>query len=225
MYFSRVEFHRELSKTSLFGQLMTGNTYAAHQLLWELFPDEPAEKRDFVFRQEMKGRWPVFYLVSKRKPQKTSMFSSVSCKVYNPVLRMGEQLAFSLRANPVVARKAEGKKHSPKHDVWMDAKREGQSQGLKGDKLLVFIEGRAKNWLSYRGEMNGFSVTPLDVDLQGYQQHRIYKKRSGKPIRYSTVDFQGLLTVEEPDAMQKTLFNGIGKAKGFGCGLMLVRRV
>lgn len=225
MYFSRVELQRDLSTASLFGQLMTGNTYAAHQLLWKLFPDDPDVQRDFIFRQEMKGGWPTFYLVSRRKPQNVDLFSSVACKEYNPVLRVGEQLDFSLRANPVVARKAEGKKHSPKHDVWMDAKKEGQAQMLEGSELLSFIDGQVKNWLSLRGEASGFSVLTSGVDLQGYQQHRVYKKKFGKPIRYSSVDFQGVLTVEDPDAMQKTLFNGIGKAKGFGCGLMLVRRI
>lgn len=224
MYFSRVELQRELSTASLFGQLMSGNTYAAHQLLWELFPDDPDAQRDFIFRQEMKGGWPIFYLVSKRQPQNGDLFSSVACKKYNPALRVGEQLAFSLRANPVVARKVEGKKHSSKHDVWMDAKREGQVQGLEGAGLLLFIEGQVKNWLSVRGRANGFSVLTSGVDLLGYQQHRVYKKKSEKPIRYSSVDFQGVLTVEDPDAIQKVLFDGIGKAKGFGCGLMLVRR-
>ena len=225
MYFSRVELQRNLSTASLFGQLMSGNTYAAHQFLWELFPDDPDAKRDFIFHQEMKGGWPIFYLVSKRKPQKVDLFSSVVCKEYNPVLRVGDQLAFSLRANPVIAKKIEGKKHSSKHDVWMDAKRAGQAQGLEGYDLLSFIEGQVKNWLSTRGETNGFSISMSEVDLLGYQQHRVYKKKLAPPIRYSSVDFQGVLTVEDPDVMQKVLFNGIGKAKGFGCGLMLVRRV
>lgn len=225
MFFSRAELQNDLSIASLFGQLMAGNTYAAHQLLWQLFPDEPDAQRDFIFRQEMKGGWPIFYLVSKRKPQKVDLFSSVACKEYDPVLRVGEQLAFSLRANPVIARKAEGKKHSSKHDIWMDAKREGQAQGLESAQLPPFIEGKVKGWLSLRGEANGFSIVASRVDLQAYQQHRVYKKKFGHPIRYSSVDFQGMLTVEDPDAMQKVLFTGIGKAKAFGCGLMLVRRV
>ena len=224
MYFSRVEFQRELSTDSLFSELMSGNTYAAHQLLWKLFPDAPDAQRDFIFRQEIKAGLPMFYLVSKRKPQKIDLFSSVVSKEYNPVLRNGDQLAFSVRANPVIARKIEGKKHSSKHDVWMDAKTEGRIQGLAGDKLSAFIEKQVKNWLSLRGEANGFSVVSSRVELQAYQQHRVYKKKHGKPIRYSSVDFQGLLTVEDPDAMKKILFGGIGRAKGFGCGLFMIKR-
>jgi len=224
MHFSRVELQHDLSTASLFGQLMSGDVYAAHQLLWQLFPNDPEAQRDFIFRQEIKGGWPIFYLVSKRKPQQVDVFSSVACKKYDPILRTGEQLAFSLRANPVIARKVAGKKNSSKHDVWMDAKREGKSQGLDGGDLLTFIEGQAKKWLSHRGETNGFTVVPSAVELQGYQQHRVYKKRYGKPIMYSSVDFQGLLTVEDPNAMKKVLFTGIGSAKGFGCGMLMIKR-
>jgi len=225
MYFSRVELRHDMSTASLIGQLMSGNTYAAHQMLWKLFPDDPATKRDFLFRQEVKERWPIFYLVSRRKPQMTDIFSEVLCKEYKPVLRAGEQLAFTLRANPVVARKKEGRKHSVKHDVWMDAKREGRTQGLEGDRLQSFITGQVKQWLLLRGAEKGFSVLPEDVELQGYQQHQVYKKKVGKPIKYSSVDFQGVMTVDDPDTLQKVLFDGIGKAKGFGCGLMLIRRI
>jgi CRISPR system Cascade subunit CasE len=214
-----------MSTASLFGQLMSGNTYAAHQLLWKLFPGGPDAERDFIFRQEVRGGWPTFYLVSKRKPQMVDIFSEVACKEYKPVLRVGEQLAFTLRANPVVARKTEGKKHSAKHDVWMDAKREGRIQGLESIKLQSFVEGQVKKWLLQQGKEKGFSALTEAVELQGYQQHQVYKKKSGKPIRYSSIDFHGVITVDDPASVQKVLFNGIGKAKGFGCGLMLVRRV
>ncbi|WP_308340124.1 type I-E CRISPR-associated protein Cas6/Cse3/CasE [Thiolapillus sp.] len=35
---------------------------------------------------------------------------------------------------------------------------------------------------------------------------------------------QGSLTVTEPDAYLATLKQGLGRAKAFGCGLMLIRR-
>ena len=43
---------------------------------------------------------------------------------------------------------------------------------------------------------------------------------------YSTLEFDGILAVTEPEVfIEKCLFSGIGPAKGFGCGVMLVRRV
>ncbi|WP_083803977.1 type I-E CRISPR-associated protein Cas6/Cse3/CasE [Desulfonatronospira thiodismutans] len=33
-----------------------------------------------------------------------------------------------------------------------------------------------------------------------------------------------MLEVTEPDSFKETLFNGLGRSRAFGCGLMLVRR-
>jgi len=57
--------------------------------------------------------------------------------------------------------------------------------------------------------------------VDGYAQHR--GKRG--QISISTVDFAGQLTVTDPVALKQALFDGIGHAKAFGCGLLLVRRV
>ena len=126
MYFSRVRIRPDVRDVHL---LVCGNGYGAHQLLWKLFPGE--EKRSFIFREEIareqipfrkgvKGD-PVFYLVSETQPITDHPLLLVDCKSYAPRLVNGERLAFSLRANPTVARKEEGKKSSPRHDVVMDA--------------------------------------------------------------------------------------------------------
>lgn len=40
-----------------------------------------------------------------------------------------------------------------------------------------------------------------------------------------TVTFEGVLNVIDPDRLVMLLENGIGPAKAFGCGLLLVRRL
>jgi CRISPR system Cascade subunit CasE len=44
-------------------------------------------------------------------------------------------------------------------------------------------------------------------------------------IRFSAVDFSGELLVTNPELFHLALFNGIGNAQAFGCGLLLVRRL
>jgi CRISPR system Cascade subunit CasE len=61
--------------------------------------------------------------------------------------------------------------------------------------------------------------------VSGYRQYRLLKARGKSPIRFSSLDFDGVLTVTEPDRLCQTLFDGIGPAKAFGCGLLLVRRI
>ncbi|RYD61629.1 MAG: type I-E CRISPR-associated protein Cas6/Cse3/CasE, partial [Verrucomicrobiaceae bacterium] len=49
------------------------------------------------------------------------------------------------------------------------------------------------------------------------------EKRGGK-LRFTSVDLTGQLTVTDPTAFQAMLLQGLGHAKAFGCGLMVVRR-
>ena len=60
--------------------------------------------------------------------------------------------------------------------------------------------------------------------MEGYRRQRFRKFRSNREITFSSLDFSGLLTVKDTDLFGSVLFRGLGPAKGFGCGLMLVRR-
>ncbi|MDH5718652.1 MAG: type I-E CRISPR-associated protein Cas6/Cse3/CasE [Spirochaetia bacterium] len=44
-------------------------------------------------------------------------------------------------------------------------------------------------------------------------------------IKSLIVDFSGILRVTDPDKFRFTLTNGIGRAKAFGCGLLLLKRI
>ena len=57
------------------------------------------------------------------------------------------------------------------------------------------------------------------IAIDGYTQHR----EKGGELRYSTLDFSGTLTVTAPDAFKVALRQGVGRAKAFGCGLLLIR--
>ena len=43
-------------------------------------------------------------------------------------------------------------------------------------------------------------------------------------MSFSTLDFDGILTVNDPAAFLLALSRGFGAAKAYGCGLMLIRR-
>jgi len=127
MFFSRIRIKPDVRDLHL---LISGNGYGAHQLLWKLFSASEAG-RAFLFREEIareqitfhkgvRGE-PVFYTVSESKPLAEHPFFAVESKPYLPRLVNGDRLAFRLRANPTIARETEGRKHSTRHDVVMDA--------------------------------------------------------------------------------------------------------
>ncbi|MDA8084371.1 MAG: type I-E CRISPR-associated protein Cas6/Cse3/CasE [Nitrospiraceae bacterium] len=292
MYFSRVRIRPDVRDLHM---LVSGNGYGAHQLLWKLFPGY--ENRQFIFREEVareqipfhkgvKGE-PLFYLVSESSPISDHPIFAVDSKPYSPKLTNGVRLAFRLRANPTIARKQEGKKSSPRHDVVMDAQYHllrdiaaDMSIPAVGDKSKIkkqiieawrqlldlrsleeklrevvavnerFAEGRTKTlkplelldlalkarmdkaletWLAGRSERLGFAMVRdaesgrLKFQAEGYQWHSLPRK--GRDAGFSSVDFEGEIEVVDAELFVKALNAGIGPAKAFGCGLMLVRRL
>ena len=99
MYLSRVT----VSSAHLeeFAKIFQYNHYQLHQLMWKLFHDKPDKERDFLFRQDSNKGLPVFYILSQSKPNQAISVLKVEPKEFNPQLKAGDKLRFTLRANPV----------------------------------------------------------------------------------------------------------------------------
>ena len=209
----------------------TRGTYAEHQWLWRFLPAPPGTPRTFLFRRRDVNGLPRFYVVSDREPLSPSAHWQVTGKPYAPTLAAGDVLAFDLRVNPVVtSRNAEGK--ATRHDVVMQEKtRLLQARGLSKwadwttpdrPALPDLIQRTGCAWLQARYQRLGFALhDEASLCVEGYLQHR----GKGGALRVSTLDFSGHLRVVDPAALQHALFNGIGHAKAFGCGLLLVRPI
>lgn len=224
MFFSKVALKHGAEIFDILKEKQTSDGYVSHQILWKLFPNDGAKKRGFIYRKDERERIPQFLMVSAEKPTGIAGIT-VQSKPYDPQLSERQELLFSLVANPVIARKTEGKSRSVRHDVWMDAKKEGKEQGLDNEDLLLACEQAAKTWMVRQGTRHGFYVEENKVLVVNYQQNRFYKNRSSELIRYSTIQFEGKLVVVEPEKFRSMLFTGLGHAKGFGCGMMLIRKM
>lgn len=226
MYMSKIQLRQDAAKTKSFWQALQDG-YQSHCHLWNLFADSNDRRRDFLYRQEQRHGMPLFFTVSERPPKDADGLWHVQSKPYTPQLTVGQRLGFVLCANPVRSKRDSDQKQH-RHDVVMEAKTrlkaEGKSQSARpSDVELIQEAGFA--WLASRGDQHGFSVTDGEVRCEGYRQHRWYKSKGHHQVRLSTIDFTGLLTVSDPGRFKEALYRGIGPAKGFGCGLMLVRRV
>ena len=230
MYFSLITPHEGYLRQAAH-DMATGvaDPYKLHQWLWRFFPDQDGKPRDFLFRRQEAEGAPRFYVVSRDRPVPLSAAWDVQSKPYQPLLREGQRLAFELRANPVVSKKTPDGR-TLRHDVVMAAKQQllkehGASdwaslpEGVK-PPLYELVQNTCSEWLSKRAEGCGFVVARAQADA--YEQHRAGKRDMG--IRFSTVDFSGELTVVDPTIFEQTLLKGIGHAKAFGCGLLLVKR-
>lgn len=224
MFFHRITLKRNGLGISKALRAMQADQYGHHQLIWQLFSH--LDERAFLFRRQDEAEWPSYYVVSSEIPQDDQSIWQIETKPYRPRLVVGQRLAFTLRANPVVSRKdAQGRRH--RHDVVMDAKHAMDYRKMvPGERppLSEITQEAGSRWLDDRAQKHGFSLVAGQVSVEGYQQHRAMKRSSKMPIKFSTLDFSGVLRVERPEQFVQTLYQGIGPAKGFGCGLLMVRR-
>ena len=222
MYFSRVTLKINQLPYIMQQKMRNSGPYAIHQWLWQLFPNQ--EKRTFLFREERIGKGYQYYLLSEVAPLSNHQFFLIETKPYQPKLTTGMRLFFSLRANPVVF------KNGKRSDVLMNAKYPIRKQELKieTNEIKLRQSQAAINWLIKQSETRGFSLSTtndqqVNCAVISYVQQQFIKKSDHKPIIYSSVDYQGVLTVTDAELFLNTIYQGIGKSKGFGCGLFLIK--
>ena len=137
------------------------------------------------------------------------------------------KFGFSIRANPRVTRKSNNPsaKNSPKHDIFMDAKKNfkqnNNGDAPKGVEWQDLIQETGSEWMNRQGKRLGFSLETGFVN--SYQQEKL--KSKGRNIQFGFADFEGILRVQNPDALRSALYEGMGSSKAFGCGLLLIRRL
>jgi len=168
---------------------------------------------------------PLFYVLSDTEPTPVPGLLDCESKPFEPRLHTGQRLAFRLRANPVVARREEGRRRSRRHDVLMDAKRQAREEGVT-DRLAVQarMDDAARDWLADEERAAGAGYRLLAApQVSGYRQHS-YRRR-GHEIRFSSVDYQGTVEVANPQRFRETLAQGIGRSRAFGCGMWMIRPV
>lgn len=204
--------------------------YADHQWLWNWFPADDGAPRDFLFRhQETKGV-PRFYVISHRPPLEELGAWNARTRDYAPQISEGDRLQFELRANPTVRHGRDGK--SKRHDVVMEAKKKmltdqgitrwSEWTGIEKPNVQDVVQVACTAWLQRRGERLGFVADPETLLIEGYEQHR---EKPDQMLKFSTVELTGQLTVRDSNTFRLALLNGVGSAKAFGCGLLLVRRL
>jgi CRISPR system Cascade subunit CasE len=202
--------------------------YGQHQALWKLFKvkeEEKTKRAEFLFRAEQKNGLPVFYVLSGRKPEDGVGLWQVESKRYTPNIEVGDQLIFKLRANPIVNKPSERGKRGKRHDVVMNAKREMKWKDIPIEERPTLARVAYKvgsTWLRKREGEHGCTFDEKALRVDGYQT---WRKHRGKGIVFSTLDFEGHLVVTEQTRFLKALLEGVGSGKGFGCGLLLVKRV
>jgi CRISPR system Cascade subunit CasE len=223
LYLSRISLRDDPSITTLGAILFDTSgrhrSEVSRRLVWTLFADGPDRRRDFLWREDAIRR---FYVLSHRPPEDRHQLFTVETKAFEPDLSSGDKLVFSLRANATISRPRGDSRAGKRDDVVMAVLKAIPSSGrAEARSEIIRREGLA--WLRRQGLAAGFDFNDEDVGVDGYEPLTI--RGNGKSaVKLTVIEFDGVLTVRDPDIFVAKVARGFGRAKAFGLGLMLLRR-
>lgn len=176
-----------------------------HAAIYAGFPNVGEGDR-ITWRMDRLYTGPVIYVVSPTRPDYTGFVETygwpkkgydeqVDTTGYDDALgsiREGDMLRFRLTSSTQM-------------------KRRGGNMPVRG------IRGQ-EEWLFGRSHAHGFAIGRMDVTAAGTAS----VSGCGHMIRFPWAQYDGILTVERPDAFTSMLVDGIGREKAYGMGLMTV---
>ena len=222
-WLARLEVDAETTRTE--GML---DNYAWHKQLWEeCFPNEPDAKRDFLTRiDQLEGAFRIWVL-AKRKPERPHWCSpdGFALNEIAASFLTHQYYAFDLRANPVKTVVQRG----PNGETLLlpNGKRK------QGKRVPLVKQDELHAWLIHKGKVRcrdkdtgldvpgGFRIVenkPLEISPMVEHYFR-KKEQSGY---HGGVQFRGTLEVTDQEKFIETYQSGIGSAKSFGFGLLLL---
>lgn len=189
----------------------------------------------------------LLYIVSPAKPDLTHLVEQAGwpaaaidpetpgwqTKPYAPFLSRlskGDRWAFRLTANPVhtIRRKDDEPRKvtahlTPVHQMaWLLDRQERAGFRIvekPADKRLL-PSGTTHKKHEHHGDRYELTVRDKRNLSFGKSGGTGASRDRSKPVTLVTATFDGRLEVTDPEALQRTLTHGIGRAKAYGCGLM-----
>lgn len=205
------------------------DSYAWHKKLWDCYPDAPASKRDFLTRIDFFESMFRIWMLGPRKPVRPEWCppEGFTVKEIAPTFFSHRFYAFDLKANPIKTIVQRGSNGETLFGT--DGKRK------HGKRVPLVKPDELRDWLNRKRETrcldsdgrripSGFRVLenkPFEISPVTESHFR----KKGISGCHGGVQFRGTLEVTDPEHFMKTYCSGVGSAKGFGFGLMLLAPV
>lgn len=181
--------------------------YAWHQALWECFPDMPESSRDFLTRMDWGHQGCRVYLLCRSEPARPGWCppEAWAVKGIAPAFLQHKAYAFDLLANPtrkVASFTADGQRTR------------------NGTRLALLDEDSRRSWMQAKASQHGFCLDgPLVMEEAGTS---IFRRRARMGTHIG-VRFRGCLQVTDQERFSHAFHHGIGSAKAFGFGMLLLQ--
>lgn len=215
MYLSQIKLRRAEGGRGSLAKLLAAQSgsYDAHRLVWGFFGDTRDRERDFLYRLDNRAGDVTIHALSTRKPSDETGLFTIDVRPAPLTHPAGAELEFLLVANAVKTRKGQ------RHDIVLDRLKELRAEGEE-PKTLSVAQEQGHQWLKSQGCQAGFAVIQSSILTYGQQT---FKSPRGAPIKHAVMELTGRLRVTDPDAFSTAVGRGFGKAKAYGCGLMLLK--
>jgi len=196
--------------------------YRQHQVLWQMFKRPEGTSQPFLFRQVMGDDDDVlrFLMVSRERPCEAGGLRLES-KSYQPWIEAEARYRFDIRLNPTRTEKVAGGRGKRQDYVISRLHQLGVPRHARPAVRRCIVQEELPKWLEARGARHGFALEQCVVAC--YERLTAHDK--GRDMTISVADFVGVLRVTDPDIFGQVLLSGLGRAKAFGCGLLLLRRM
>lgn len=207
-----------------------------HRLLWTLMPETmqraahassgSGQKAAFLWRAAPDRHGASSWYVLGPRPRDGSAFFEIDTKPWALSLAAGDRLAFDITVNATVSRMVDpagGRDGRQRADVVMDAIHAAERSAGSTSPRAMLRNTLAKvaltSWWDAQGGRNGFTTDALNV--VNYSTVQLDGRRSA---RIGIGHITGILQVRDPESFSRRVTMGLGRAKAFGCGLLLLRR-
>ncbi|NLB53937.1 MAG: type I-E CRISPR-associated protein Cas6/Cse3/CasE [Syntrophomonadaceae bacterium] len=217
MYLSRIELNTRRKNT----MAALASPQKLHAAVECSFPSNTDNAFRNLWRIDQLGNTLYLLVLSGGKPDFTHIVEQFGwpgaeqkweTKKYDPLMESieaGQKWQFRLRANPV---------HNVKNDV-----SSGEQPAKRGKVYAHVTAEQQKQWLFERAAKYGFV---LNEDSFNVVQREVKKfKRQNNVVTLGIATFEGILEVKDAELFRRSLTDGIGRGKAYGCGLLTVARM
>lgn len=230
----------DVDAEAIYSEGISKDIYAWHKKLWQCYPNAPEKTRTdigFLTRiDQLEGAYR-FWVMAKEKPVRPQWCppDGFVLKEIAPSFLTHRYYAFDLKANPV---KAAVRKDS-KGETLLQA----NGKWMRGKRVPIVKPDESRAWLVRKGEVRcrdknkqdvpgGFLIVeteekPLEIRPMVESHFRKKDKKSNKEYAayHGGVQFRGIIEVTDQKCFTETYHAGVGGAKGFGFGLLLLAPV
>jgi CRISPR system Cascade subunit CasE len=185
------------------------DAYNWHKKAWLAFPGRECEERDFLTRLDRRESDDQFRLLilSETKPTRPDWCPTDSWRTREVGASFLEHscFQFSLLANPTKKVRVEA---------------ENGNRRKNGRRVALVTREERLAWLERKASESGFRIDPDKV--RTVPRGREYFHKPGHRGTLSAVDFRGTLEVTDHDKFRDAFRRGIGSAKAFGFGMLVI---